>query len=103
MDTPVFIFGFESMKLSLVSAADVQLGLSEWLRTQRKTQKLSRQALAERSTVPAPTIKKFETTGQISLRQFLLLWQTLDDLRRLQDLTVEPVSAPASIDEVLRS
>ncbi|WP_328987809.1 hypothetical protein [Thiorhodovibrio winogradskyi] len=49
--------------------------MSAWIKTQRKTLKLSRQALAARSTVPAPTIKKFETTGQISLRQFLLLWQ----------------------------
>ena len=91
------------MKLSLLSAADVQRSLSDWLREQRKARKLSRQALAERSTVPAATIKKFETTGQISLRQFLLLWQTLDDLKRMHDLTVESKSTPASIDEVLRS
>ena len=91
------------MKLSLLSAADVQQSLSECLQKQRKAQKLSRQALAERSTVPAPTIKKFETTGQISLRQFLLLWQTLDDLKRVHELTVEPKSTPASIDEVLKS
>ncbi|WPL17290.1 hypothetical protein Thiowin_02291 [Thiorhodovibrio winogradskyi] len=62
-------------QLSLYSTVDVQLALSAWIKTQRKTLKLSRQALAARSTVPAPTIKKFETTGQISLRQFLLLWQ----------------------------
>lgn len=91
------------MKLSLVSAADIQRSLSDWLREQRKAQKLSRQALAERSMVPAPTIKKFETTGQISLRQFLLLWQTLDDLKRMHELTVEPNPTPASIDEVLKS
>lgn len=91
------------MKLSLLSAADVQRSLGDWLRLQRKARKLSRQALAERSTVPAATIKKFETTGQISLRQFLLLWQTLDDLKRMHDLTVESKSTPASIDEVLRS
>ncbi|MBP8221903.1 MAG: XRE family transcriptional regulator, partial [Aeromonadaceae bacterium] len=65
---------------------------------------LSREALAARSTVPAPTIKKFELTGQISMRQFLLLWQCLDDLGRLQALT-RPQQAskrqPTTIDEVI--
>lgn len=92
-------------KLSLLSAADVQGALRDWLKLQRRTLKLSRAALAERSTVPAPTIKRFETTGQISLRQFLLLWQCVDDLQRLQALT-RPAEGPlgrlpTSIDEVL--
>ena len=91
--------------LSLLSGADVQHALRDWLKRQRRALKLSRAALAERSTVPAPTIKRFETTGQISLRQFLLLWQCVDDLQRLQALT-RPAEAPAdrlpvSIDEVL--
>lgn len=90
--------------LSLLSGAEVQQSLADYLRARRKAGKLSRAALAERSTVPAPTIKKFETTGQISLRQFLLLWQSLDDLARLQALTEpEPPSErlPTTIDEVL--
>jgi hypothetical protein len=92
-------------KLSLLSAADVQDALRDWLKLQRRALKLSRAALAERSTVPAPTIKRFETTGQISLRQFLLLWQCVDDLQRLQALTRQAESPlgqlPTSIDEVL--
>lgn len=92
--------------ISLLSSADVQQSLREWLKTQRKTLKFSREALALRSTVPAPTIKKFETTGQISLRQFLLLWQSVDDLTRLQQLTRPSADnnqkLPASIDEVLK-
>ncbi|MCE2747104.1 MAG: hypothetical protein LW710_14550 [Burkholderiales bacterium] len=54
--------------------ANVQSLLAQHLQRLRKQQKLSRQALEKISTVPEPTIKKFETTGQISLRQFLLLW-----------------------------
>jgi transcriptional regulator with XRE-family HTH domain len=88
-------------KLSLLSAADVQQSLCDWLKAKRKALKLSREALAARSTVPAPTIKKFETTGQISLRQFLLLWQSVDDLSRLQGLTCAEPKVPSSIDEVL--
>lgn len=93
-------------RYSLVSTFEVQQNLADYLRGCRKAGKLSRTALAERSTVPESTIKKFETTGQISLRQFLLLWQSLDDLARLQALA-EPESPterlPTSIDEVLSS
>lgn len=93
--------------LSLLSVTDLQSALREHIKLQRKTLKLSREALAERSTVPASTIKKFETTGQISLRQFLLLWQSVDDLSSLHKLTqtaLKPnTKMPTSIDEVLNA
>ena len=91
--------------LSLISAADVQQALRDRIQSQRQSLKLSRAALAERSTVPAPTIKRFETTGEISLRQFILLWQSVDDLTRLHRLSKPENSAsdamPTSIEEVL--
>jgi ribosome-binding protein aMBF1 (putative translation factor) len=65
---------------SLITANDVQQQLAQAVRKKRKQLKLSRDALAKKSTVPASTIKKFETTGQISLRQFILLWQCVDSL-----------------------
>ncbi|WP_299493399.1 XRE family transcriptional regulator [uncultured Shewanella sp.] len=92
--------------LSLLSASDIQQSFAVYLKQQRKIKKLSRSVLAERSTVPMSTIKKFETTGKISLRQLLLLWQSLDDLTRLQALlnSVESKSSfPKTIDEVLIS
>ncbi len=92
-------------KLSLLSATDVQTSMCQWLIANRKALKLSREKLANRSTVPAATIKKFETTGQISFRQFLLLWQSLDDLARLNSLTKHSSKinkSPLSIDEVLK-
>jgi ribosome-binding protein aMBF1 (putative translation factor) len=88
-------------RLSLLSAADVQQQLADNIRHKRKALKLSREALAVKSTVPAPTIKKFETTGQISLRQFVLLWQCVDELERLADLCKPEPAEPRSIDEVL--
>ncbi|MEB5973931.1 transcriptional regulator [Pantoea dispersa] len=92
-------------QLSLLSGYSVQQNLAEYLRQRRKAGKMSRDDLAQRSTVPASTIKKFETTGQISLRQLLLLWQSLDDLSRIQTL-LEPqrrlTHLPATIDEVLK-
>ena len=97
---------FFMSKLSLLSATDVQASMCQWLISNRKALKLSRDKLAARSTVPASTIKKFETTGQISFRQFILLWQSLDDLERLNSLTKHSSknsqSIPQSIDEVLK-
>ena len=51
--------------------------------------------------MPASTIKRFETTGEISLRQFILLWHCLDDLSGLTALAAERAPMPRSIDEVL--
>lgn len=91
----------------LLDDTDVQQAFSAHLRGLREAAKLSREALAERSSVPAPTIKKFELTGKISFRQLLLLWQSLDDLKRLYDLTLTTSPhrverLPTSIDEVLK-
>tara|TARA_Y100000780_G_scaffold10222_1_gene8883 strand:- start:882 stop:1223 length:342 start_codon:yes stop_codon:yes gene_type:complete len=93
------------MKFTLLDDTDVSQAYAAYLRELRKQAKLSRAALAERSCVPAATIKKFELTGQISFRQLLLLWQTLDSLRRLYELTQpnkERAAMPSSIDEVLK-
>ena len=88
-------------RLSLLTATDVQQQLADTIREKRKSQKLSRRVLAERSTVPEPTIKKFETTGQISLRQFILLWQCVDRLEVLDSLGKTPQAKPSTIEEVL--
>lgn len=93
------------MNFTLLDDTDVSQAYAAYLRELRKQAKLSRAALAERSCVPAATIKKFELTGQISFRQLLLLWQTLDSLERLYQLTQpskERVTMPSSIDEVVR-
>ena len=93
------------MNFTLLDDTDVSHAYAAYLRELRKQAKLSRAALAERSCVPAATIKKFELTGQISFRQLLLLWQTLDSLRRLYELTQpnkERAAMPSSIDEVLK-
>lgn len=89
--------------LSLHSPHEVQLALAEFVRARRKVLKWSREELARRSTVPAPTIKRFELSGEISLRQLLLLWQCVDDVERIVNLCVLPkAKPPGSIEEVLR-
>lgn len=92
----------------LLDDTDVQQSFAAHLRRLREAAKLSRDKLAERSSVPAATIKKFELTGQISFRQLLLLWQSLDDLKRLYVLTQAQNSPaiermPTTIDEVLKN
>ena len=89
--------------LSLLSANDVQHQLTQAIKDKRKSLKLSRQALAYQSTVPASTIKKFETTGQISLRQFILLWQCVDSLENLIAVIKPQTAQPTTIAEVLNS
>jgi transcriptional regulator with XRE-family HTH domain len=89
----------------LLDDNDIQQAFAAHLRRLRESQKLSRDALAERSSVPSATIKKFELSGQISFRQLLLLWQSLDDLQRLFDLTRpdrQATALPTSIEEVLK-
>ncbi|MFK0570252.1 transcriptional regulator [Endozoicomonas sp.] len=93
--------------ISLLTASDLQQQLAETIKLLRKRKKLSRKALTEISTVPEATIKKFETTGQISLRQFLLLWQSLTELRLIADLAKQVTQdssrdSPKSIDDVLK-
>lgn len=93
------------MKFSLLDDIDVSQAFAAHLRGLREQAKLSREALAQRSCVPAPTIKKFELTGKISFRQLLLLWQSLDSLDRLFRLTQvseDRSVLPASIEEVLK-
>ncbi|OAQ14549.1 XRE family transcriptional regulator [Bibersteinia trehalosi Y31] len=75
---------------------------AEYLKKKRKQGKFSREQLAEKSQVPASTIRRFETTGHISLKQFLALWLVLDDIGRLVELTKPQPQMPKTIDEVLR-
>ena len=65
---------------SLYTPEDLQEKLAYSLRQKRSQAKISREALAQLSSVPASTIKKFENTGKISLQQFLMLWQSVDSL-----------------------
>lgn len=88
--------------LSLIDERDVQQNLAKHIRRQRKVQRLSREKLAERSGVPASTLKRFETTGEISLKQLLRIWAVVDDLNRVNDLTKPQAKEPQSIAEVLQ-
>ncbi len=67
----------------------VMLQLGERVRQLRKVKKISRQELADRSGVPAPTLRKFEQTGIISLESLLKLVTILGRLEEFEQL-LEP-------------
>lgn len=87
--------------LSLTSPTDVQKYLADYIKSNRKQLKLSRARLAERSGVPASTIKKFETTCQISLRQFILLWHSVDSLDKLIQVAKKSEFTPKTMEEII--
>ena len=89
--------------LQLVTPTDLQRQLAAEVKRRRRERKLSRYEFAELTTVPPATIKRFESTGQISLRQFLLLWQCVDRLDRLSSLIEPSEPTPRSIEDVLAS
>lgn len=67
----------------------VMLQLGERVRQLRKVKKISRQELADRSGVPAPTLRKFEQTGIVSLESLLKLVTILGRLEEFEQL-LEP-------------
>lgn len=86
--------------LSLTTPYDVQLALKDFVRTSRKNQKMTVATLAQLSGVPNSTIRKFESSGYISLRQFLMIYDVIAKLDDLHQLT-QVATAPKTIQEVL--
>ena len=65
--------------------------LAERLKVRRLEKGLSRQALAEISGVPAPTIARFEQQYAISMRQYIDLAIALGYAEQMQVLMKEPI------------
>lgn len=87
--------------LSLLTPFDTQLAFSQFCKKTRKKKGFSTQVLSHLSGVPDSTIRKFEHSGEISFRQFLMLYAQLGTLTDLQKLT-EQTAIPQSLDEVLK-
>jgi hypothetical protein len=89
--------------LNLYTAFDVQMELRAFISQSRKLKKCSVEALSTRSGVPYGTIRKFESTGNISLGQFLMLYEVVGDLKKVHSLTKPESIEPSSIEEVLKN
>lgn len=88
--------------LTLYTPYDAQLDLAKFCRTTRKRRKLSVKKMSELTTVPDSTIRRFESTGEISLRQLFLIYQVLGNLNNIKAL-IEAEEMPTSLDDVIRS
>lgn len=90
------------VSLKLLPPPDIAAELGVRLRERRLALDLTQVGLAERSGVPVRTLRKFESTGQISLVSFIRLAMTLGDDAALNGLLQEQ-KRYSSIDEVLEA
>lgn len=77
---------------------DLRIELAERFKKQRLLQNLSREGLFERSGVPVASIRKFEDTGEISLKSFIALSFSLGKLDEVEQLM--KISEPTSLEEL---
>lgn len=75
--------------------------LAQRSRDLRKANKLSQQELADRSGVSLGSLKRFETSGKISLESLVKILVTLGRSGELADL-LKPRETPRSIDELFK-
>ena len=68
----------------------------------RKRKNLSQQHLAAKSGVSLGSIKRFESTGKISLESLLKIALVLGRLGDFEDLFIVQDELPASLDDILR-
>lgn len=79
----------------------VQDYLAETMRERRRSRNHSRDKAEDISGVPMSTIRRFEQTGEISLRQFLMLVNSYGELKAAERLF--PKVGPKTMDELLRA
>ncbi len=87
--------------LSLYTPGDAQQLTAEYVKTRRRALHLSRRELSEKTGIPEITITRFERTGQISFRQFLVLWAAVDNIDRLQFLWTPEEPSPVMMSDFL--
>lgn len=74
------------MPIRLLTPQQIKLQLAERAKLRRLEQNMSRKTLAAKSGVPDSTIKRFETTGNISLEALIHIAMVLDYLNEFEQL-----------------
>ncbi|MGV8918984.1 MAG: helix-turn-helix domain-containing protein [Pseudomonas sp.] len=74
----------------LYAPGEIALQIANNVKRLRLGKNLSRRTLAEKSGVPESTIKRFETTGKISLDALLLIATSLGEAEQLAALFTTP-------------
>jgi hypothetical protein len=86
--------------MSFLTASEIQKSVSKKAKDRRKWLKYSREKASEVSGVPESTIRKFESTGEISFRQLLMLLQAYGDISVMNDAFENPPAQ--TMDELIR-
>ena len=89
------------ISFSMLSSQEILKELSSRLRSRRLARNLTQNGLARRSGVALGTLKKFESTGQISLASFVRLAIALKDEAALEGLLLEEEFR--TLEDVLRA
>ena len=87
-------------KLQWETPEEINMALAQRLKRIRKRRKLSQQALSEKSNVSFGSIKRFETSGQISLISLTKLCVALECVDEIKNMFTNVEYG--SIEEVLR-
>lgn len=77
------------ISFNMLSSPEILTELSSRLRNRRLARNLTQKGLARRSGVALSTLKKFESTGRISLASFVRLAVALKDEVALEGLLLE--------------
>lgn len=86
-----------------ISAVELMAQLAQRLQSRRLEKGWSRQALAEISGVPVPTIARFEQHHAISMRQYIDLAMALGYAEPLKELMREPIYKTMEELEMIRT
>ncbi len=89
------------MALNLKSPNDYMEDLAARLKVARLAQNLSQMGLAKRSGVSLASLKRFESTGQISLESLLRLALVLGALEDFDKLFVTSQRPRVTLDEII--
>lgn len=83
------------LTINILSTADFRKAIATKAKSQRLAENLSRRSLAEKSGVTEASIKRFETSGEVSLTNLLDIAFALDCTEEFEALF--DTKAPASI------
>ena len=86
--------------MMLETPSEMALSAARRFRQLRTAKKVTLKELSARSGVPYSTVRRFESTGEVSFVSLIKLASALGEDREITGLFAQPV--PASIEEVIR-
>lgn len=84
-----------------ITAHDIQMLLCNYIKKVRRKNKITAEGLANSTGISVNTIRKFEQNGQLSLRNFIIIYTFLAGNQKLLNLSESGTpSMPTTIHEV---